>query len=87
MAFDSYQIAALPVGPEIPPSLTALGFVEGRFGIRLQGVNSKTYAIERSSDLRVWQEAGRGVAIGGVFEFRDPEISGTQRAYRARRVP
>jgi len=87
MVFDSYEITALPVGPEIPPVLTALGFVNGQFTLRLQGVNSKTYAIERSTGLQEWDEIWRDVAAGGAFEFRDPDPSGAQRAYRARRVP
>jgi hypothetical protein len=56
----------------------------GAVTLRLLALEGRSYAIQRSTDLRTWQEIATGTATDGVLTFTDPAQAGTPyRFYRA----
>ncbi|MCL5098638.1 MAG: hypothetical protein M1608_14130 [Candidatus Omnitrophica bacterium] len=56
--------------------------------LQLISLDSRSYAVEGSSDMRVWSFLGYHSSTNGVLVFTDPDARGlTRRFYRAFEVP
>ena len=68
------------------PRILAPFAVNGNFRFTLAGQEGKACAIEYSSDLEHWFEAGQVTLVGGQAVVTEP-INGPRRFYRARLLP
>ena len=69
--------------PLEPATLTVLSFTKNT-RLELQGQPNQTYVIQSSSDLEIWTDIAREVAVNGVIQITDPEPpTAPARFYRA----
>lgn len=90
MVFDDYRLVATPL-QEIPPTVEPVGRLQnGAFIVRVLGEPGVSYGVEATTDLKVWNLVGTGLAQSpsGIMELQDFATLGVSaKYYRAYSVP
>jgi len=69
-----------------PPTLSALGFSNGLFTLRVTAASGETLVIQATTNLTNWQDVHTNTTANGSFDFSDPETAQfSNRFYRALR--
>ena len=73
------QILTVTEPPKLEPTVKVLnGMVE----LKVRGWKGFTYAIEASSDLKMWQRLGTAQNLTGTLQAADPDAGAARRFYR-----
>ncbi len=88
MVFDNYQVTVESLPPPRATLRTLGRTSDGLFLLRLLGASGFSYAIDGTSDFRLWTPLKTNVVTGGYFDFIDSSAPlYVKRFYRGRLVP